>query len=85
MAADIINLKRVRKAKARLAKAEAANVSRAAFGRTKVEREATVAETARANQLLDGAKLPPQAANQGSFPSTAEHDGDDDLDPGNVS
>ena len=57
MTADIINLKRVRKAKAHVAKADSAAVNRAAFGRTKAERAIAEAEAARANQLLDGAKL----------------------------
>ena len=82
MTADIINLKRVRKAKARAAKAETAAHNRAASGRTKAERVKTAAETARANALLDGARVPP-TANQGAFPSAAAHD-DDDLAPGNV-
>ena len=84
MTADIINLKRARKAKARKDKAEAAAVTRAAFGRSKAEQEASDAEAQRTRHVLDGAKLSP-AANQGSFPSTAGHDDDDDLDPGNVS
>ena len=87
MTADIINLKRVRKAKARAAKEGNAAVNRAAFGRTKVERGITAAEAVREGKVLDGAcRTPdPQAANEGSFPATAGHDDDDGLDPGNVS
>jgi hypothetical protein len=53
---DIINLKRVRKAKARAtAEAEAA-ANRVAHGRTKAERKLTTAEKRAAERKLDGHK-----------------------------
>lgn len=98
MTAEIVNLKRVRKAKARADKDATAAVNRAAFGRTKAERENEVAKAALQARVLDGAQRTqppsegqphPTAANQGGFPSTAceiaSDLGDDDLDPGNVS
>ena len=87
MTAEIVNLKRVRKAKARAAKGATASVNRAAFGRTRADRESEAAKAALEARVLDGAHRtqPATAANQGSFPSTASHSGDDDLDPGSVS
>jgi hypothetical protein len=98
MTAEIVNLKRVRKAKARADKGGTAAINRAAFGRTKAERESESANAALQARALDGAQRTqppaadqshPIAANQGSFPSTACETasdlGDDDLDPGNVS
>jgi Domain of unknown function (DUF4169) len=99
MTAEIINLRKVRKSKARDAKASQASANREKFGLTKIERARSATEAARSATLLDGAKITPAtnpaaanlaaanptAANQGSFPSTAAHDDDDDLDPGNVS
>ena len=54
--AEIINLRRVRKAKAHAVTAAQANANRLAFGRTKAERKATALDTERAHRLLDGAK-----------------------------
>jgi Arc/MetJ family transcription regulator len=56
MMAEIVNLNRVRKAKAKVGAAMAAEINRAKFGRTKAERDAEAAEQARRNALLDGAK-----------------------------
>jgi hypothetical protein len=98
MTAEIVNLKRVRKAKARADRGATAAVNRAAFGRTKADRESDAATAAMHARVLDGARRTqppavgqplPAAANQGGFPSTAceraSDLGDDDLDPGNVS
>ena len=52
--ADIINLRTVRKRKAREDKAETAAQNRVAFGRTKAERDRTDAEKLLAKQKLDG-------------------------------
>ena len=54
--ADVINLRRARKAKARDEAAKTAAANRAAFGRTKAERTATDAAEARRERLLDGAR-----------------------------
>jgi hypothetical protein len=56
MMAEIVNLNRVRKAKARTDAGKAAEANRAKFGRTKVERDAEAAEQAQRKALLDGAK-----------------------------
>ena len=55
MTADIVNLKRMRKAKARAGKAGIAAVNRLASGRSKAEREMAAAQAARATGVLDGA------------------------------
>ncbi|URW77036.1 DUF4169 family protein [Sphingomonas donggukensis] len=54
--AEIISLNRVRKAKARAAKAVEADANRAKFGRTKAEKAADAAERVRIAAVLDGAK-----------------------------
>jgi hypothetical protein len=54
--AEIVNLNRVRKAKARSDAGKAAEANRAKFGRTKAERDTEAAEQARCDALLDGAK-----------------------------
>ena len=57
--ADIINLNRARKARAKDEARAAAAANRAAHGRTKGQRGAAEAEQARAARLLDGARLDP--------------------------
>jgi hypothetical protein len=54
--AEIINLNRARKAKARVDKQAEAEANRAKFGRSKAEKLADAAERARAERELDGAK-----------------------------
>ena len=54
--AEIVNLRRARKARARDDAATNAAANRAAFGRTKAEREAARAVEQRRDSLLDGAK-----------------------------
>jgi hypothetical protein len=54
--AEIINLNRARKARARADATKQADANRVKFGRTKPEREAEAAEQARRAALLDGAK-----------------------------
>jgi len=54
--AEIINLRRARKAKARATAETTAAANRAAFGRTKVEKQADSADVARRDAKLDGAK-----------------------------
>lgn len=53
---DVVNLRAVRKAKARDAQAVEAQANRAKFGRTKGEKLRDAQEAARAARLLDGAK-----------------------------
>ncbi|WP_296676693.1 DUF4169 family protein [Novosphingobium sp.] len=54
--ADVINLRQVRKAKARMAAADTAAQNRARHGRSKAERASQNAQADRAARLLDGAK-----------------------------
>ncbi|WP_326523145.1 DUF4169 family protein [Sphingomonas sp.] len=54
--AEIVNLNRVRKAKAKAARAGEAQANRAKFGRTKGEKQRTALEDAQRVALLDGAK-----------------------------
>lgn len=54
--AEIINLRMARKAKARAEGKTQAQVNRTMHGRTKAERQATEAETARLTRTVDGAK-----------------------------
>lgn len=53
---EIVNLKRVRKAKARAAGDLAAANNRVAFGRTKSEKKMATAEREAADRKLDGHK-----------------------------
>lgn len=54
--AEIINLNKVRKARAKAGARAEAVTNRAASGRTKAERDATSKARARAARLLDGQK-----------------------------
>ena len=54
--ADIINLRTARKRKARDEKAEKAAQNRIVFGRTKAEKDLTLAEAEQAAKKLDGHK-----------------------------
>lgn len=51
---DVVNLKRVRKAKARAAAEAEATAKRAAFGRKKADKRLTKAEKEAAERKLDG-------------------------------
>ncbi|QNQ08309.1 DUF4169 family protein [Sphingomonas alpina] len=55
--ADIVNLRAARKAQARASAATQADINRAAFGRTKAEKQKTDLEANRLQVGLDGAKL----------------------------
>ncbi|MEE9209246.1 MAG: DUF4169 family protein [Kiloniellales bacterium] len=55
--AEIVNLRRARKDKARAAKDARAVENRTRFGRTKAEKHAIAAERRRAETGLDGKKL----------------------------
>ncbi|WP_213979623.1 DUF4169 family protein [Sphingomonas sp. dw_22] len=54
--AEIINLNKARKAKARADKPVRAQENRVRFGRTKAEKAADSAETAKIDRLLDDSK-----------------------------
>lgn len=55
--AEIINLNKVKKARARADKDRAAEANRAKFGRTKAEKTRDEAETIKRDRTLDGAKM----------------------------
>jgi hypothetical protein len=54
--AEIINLNKARKAKARVDKSAQAEKNRVRFGRTKAQKQADAAETAKVGRLLDDSK-----------------------------
>lgn len=54
--AEILNLNRARKAKARAEKAVQADANRSKFGRSAAEKKADALERARAERTLDDAK-----------------------------
>jgi hypothetical protein len=54
--AEIINLNRARKARARVDKQAEAEANRAKFGRSKAQKQAEAAEKARAAKMLDESK-----------------------------
>lgn len=60
--AEIINLKRARKAKARAAGEASAHANRVQHGRTKVEKTQTKAENDVANRKLDGRRRKSESA-----------------------
>jgi Domain of unknown function (DUF4169) len=57
MAAEIVNLRQVRKVKARSDKERAAEQNRISFGRTKQEKTLTKALNEKAAKMLDQSKL----------------------------
>jgi Domain of unknown function (DUF4169) len=56
VSADLINLRRVKKNKAREETEKQAKANRQKFGRTKTEKTLTQSETARAQKTFDGHK-----------------------------
>ena len=54
--AEIINLNKARKAKARVDKSAQTEANRMRFGRTKAQKQADAAETAKMTRLLDESK-----------------------------
>jgi hypothetical protein len=58
--ADIINLRRARKTKARGEREKQAEANRIAFGRTRSEKEATRAEQERSTRAIDAHKRDPE-------------------------
>jgi hypothetical protein len=89
MTAEIVNLRRVRRAKARRDRREATAESMARTGETAGDRARRTAAQDHLDRRLDGARraatVLPTPANEPGFPRTATADGDDDLDPGTVS
>ncbi len=59
MSAEIINLRRARKAKARTGREKEAEANRLASGRTKAERKVTEAERDRADRTIEGHRREP--------------------------
>jgi hypothetical protein len=59
MGAEIINLRRVRKTKAKAEKAEAADANRVLHGTPKAMKKLAEARTEKAEQILAGHKLEP--------------------------
>lgn len=57
--ADIVNLRRVRKARARTAAAATADANRALHGRTKAQKDADARYARRLARTLDGARRDP--------------------------
>jgi len=58
--AEIINLRRARKARDRVASEAEAAANRLSHGRSKAEKQATRAERERLERTLDGAKRDPE-------------------------
>lgn len=58
--ADVVNLRRLRKQKARAEKDKDAAANRAKFGRTKAEKNTSAVEARQGAALLDQAKLTPK-------------------------
>ncbi len=56
MSADIVNLRRVRKAKSKAGKVEKAAANRVRFGRTKAERDREALEQARVRRVFEGTR-----------------------------
>lgn len=54
--AEIVNLNKARKARAKADAGKSADANRARFGRRRIERDAEAADQARRDALLDGAK-----------------------------
>ena len=54
---DLINLNKARKAKAKSVAHATSEANRVKFGRTKAEKDRDRSEKARADRLVDGAKL----------------------------
>ena len=80
MTAEIINLNKVRKAKARAEKEQRAEENRVRHGRTKAERDADDARRSAENVHLDGMRreAPSEAPSR-------RGEAEEDLDPGSVS
>ncbi|TAD87062.1 MAG: DUF4169 family protein [Alphaproteobacteria bacterium] len=63
--AEIINLRRQRKAKARAEEDRVAAANRAKFGRSKADRTRTTEDALRAERHLDGHRLPQPTSEPG--------------------
>ncbi len=58
MTAEVVNLRRVRKAKQRVARADEAAANRVRHGQSRVAREARTLLLTRADRILDNHRLP---------------------------
>lgn len=56
---EVVNLRRVRKAKKRTADVAVADANRLQFGRTRAERQETAMRQARVERMLDGHRREP--------------------------
>ena len=65
MSADVVNLNKARKAKARADKEAQAGINRVKFGRSKAERQKHDAEEARRIREIDGALRVPTSTEPG--------------------
>ena len=69
---DLVNLKRIRKQRARAEAAARAAGNRASFGRTKAERRHAAGEVERGARALDGKRLGGTASTGGEEPRAPE-------------
>lgn len=83
MTAEIINLNKVRKARARAERSALAAENRVKFGRSKAERKELAADVEKRRRELDGTRRDP-AVNDPAAPDAADQ-GKERLDPGTVS
>jgi len=72
MSADVVNLRRARKARARSEKQVRAAENRARFGLTKAERLAAEARRTREAAVVDGAEREPPSASGAEGPEQVE-------------
>lgn len=66
MTADIVNLRRARKAKARTAREQQAEANRLKFGRSRAERDRDRQQAGLEQRRLDGAALAPDPSEAGT-------------------
>jgi hypothetical protein len=59
VAGEIVNLRQVRKARARATATDQAAANRAKFGRSKVQKQSEAIDAERARRLLEGARREP--------------------------
>lgn len=87
MTAEIINLNKVRKARARAERTALAAENRVKFGRSKAERKELTADGEKRRRELDGTRRDPAAEKSAARDPGAQDDdeGEERLDPGTVS
>lgn len=84
MSAEIVNLRRARKAKAKAGKVEKSAENRARFGRTKAEREREALEQARVRRAFEGAEREAGDGNRDHSQSREDTLGEDKLAKDNL-